>query len=128
VSSADDMKRVLAHTSAKLHAATADERARPEPSLYSTLAALAYAQAICDLLATYLTDPPPDPAEPVRFDADNYALMVTMRADTGLVEIQHQAGDTHRADQDMARLAAEIHHQLHPTPPEHTPVTEEDSP
>lgn len=41
-------------------------------------------------------------------DPHEYALFVTMRADTGEVRIEHQIGDNARADRDMARLAAEI--------------------
>lgn len=48
------------------------------------------------------------------FDARQYTLMLTVRADTGLVEIQHQAGSDGVADRQMARLAAEIIDALGP--------------
>lgn len=46
------------------------------------------------------------------FDPRDYALVVTMHADTGEVRVQHQAGDNALADRDMARLAAEIIDQV----------------
>lgn len=49
---------------------------------------------------------------PHHFDGRDYALMVTVRADNGLVEIQHQPASDDVADRQMARLAAQIIDQV----------------
>ena len=43
-----------------------------------------------------------------------YALIVTVRADNGIVEVQHHRGDTGQLDRDMAVLGAEIVDKLGP--------------
>lgn len=50
------------------------------------------------------------------YDPADYTLWVTVRADNGLVEIQHQAEPDHIADRRMARLAAEIIDEIGPGP------------
>lgn len=50
--------------------------------------------------------------EQLHLDGRDLELLVTMRLGDNLVVVEHQAGDNDRANRAMARLAAEIDHQL----------------